>query len=148
VGVGLAATSDLARWQLRGGGSPGINLLPVDAVAATLIVGPSLVQTVTRSVAYGVLVMTLGGLLVGWGAVTRIRRRLVIGAVTVTSGAAMLLVVPLARVIPQFRGPALWATVIVLGMALIGAAVAIERGRSRLRLTIGRLRELTADWES
>ncbi|NNC91435.1 MAG: zinc ribbon domain-containing protein [Acidimicrobiia bacterium] len=147
VGVGLAATSDLVRWQLRRGGSPGINLLPVDAAAATLIVGPSLVQTVTRSVAYGVLVMTLGGLLVGWGAVTRIRRRLVIGAATVTSGAVLLLVVPLARIIPQFRGPALWATVIVLGMALIGAAVTIERGRSKLRLTIGRLRDLTADWE-
>jgi hypothetical protein len=148
VGVGLAATSDLVLWQRRRSGSSGVNLLPVDVVAAALIVGPSLVQTVTRSVAYGVLVMTLGGLLVGWGTATRIRRRLVIGATSVALGALMLLVVPLARIIPQFRGPALWATVIVLGMALIGAAVAIERGRSRLRLTIGRLRDLTADWES
>ena len=59
----------------------------------------------------------------------------------------MMLVVPLARIIPQFRGPALWATVIVLGVALIGAAVGIERGRSTLRLTIGRLRDLTSGWE-
>jgi hypothetical protein len=148
VGVGLAATSDLVRWQLRRRGPSGVNLLPVDAVAAALIVGPSLVQTVTRSVAFGLLVMMLGGLLVGWGTATRIRRRLAIGSAAVVSGAVMLLVVPLARIIPQFRGPALWATVIVLGMALIGAAVTIERGRSRLRLTIGQLRDLTADWES
>lgn len=147
VGLAVAVTSDLTRRRARTVGPTGVILAYLDALAAVLILGPSLVQAVQLSVAYGLLVMLLGTLLTGWGLLTRIRRRLVIGAGSVVTGALLLVVVPLARVIPQFRGPALWATVIVLGVALIGAAVGLERGRSTVRVSVQKLRELTSDWD-
>jgi hypothetical protein len=147
VGLAVAVTSDLTRRRAETVGPTGTMVAYLDALAAVLILGPSLVQTVQISVAYGLLVMLLGTLLAGWGLLTRIRRRLVIGAGGVAAGALLLVVVPLARVIPQFRGPALWATVIVLGVALIGAAVGLERGRSTVRVSVQKLRELTSDWD-
>ena len=147
VGVAVAVTSDLTRWHFGRSSTTGPDLIYLDGVAASLILGPSLVQTAQLSVAYGLLVMLLGTLLVGWGIITRIRRRLIMGAAGVVTGALLMVVVPLARVIPQFRGPALWATVIVLGVALIGTAVGLERGRSTVRVTVQKLRDLTSDWE-
>ncbi|MDF1597218.1 MAG: hypothetical protein P1T08_14155 [Acidimicrobiia bacterium] len=147
VGLAVTVTSDLTRRRAGTVSPTGTILVYLDALAALLILGPSLVQTVQISVAYGLLVMLLGTLLAGWGLLIRIRRRLVIGSGGVVTGALLLVVVPLARVIPQFRGPALWATVIVLGVALIGAAVGLERGRSTVRVTVQKLRDLTSDWD-
>jgi hypothetical protein len=65
---------------------------------------------------------------------TRVRRRLVAGLATVALATAAMVAAPLARLVAEVRGPALWLLVAATGTVLLVAAISIERGQIRARL--------------
>lgn len=71
----------------------------------------------------------------------------VVGAVGFVLSLVLLLAVPLSSRVPRLEGVTLWITVAAVGLIAILAAALLEQGRSRVRLAIRRLGELTADWE-
>jgi hypothetical protein len=149
IGAALIAAVDVTRWdrRRRGTGAGAVELGAIDVIAMAFLVGASLAETVVTSVAFGALGMLLGLGLVAWAAVTRIRRRLYGGAGTVVLAAVLMVVVPIAGVIPQFRGPALWATVFAAGTMMILVATYLERGRARVTAGVRRLEQILEDWE-
>jgi hypothetical protein len=54
---------------------------------------------------------------------------------------------PLARLVPEVTGPALWVVLAVAGVALIAIATGLERGRERVAAAMRRLDTLTEGWE-
>jgi hypothetical protein len=111
------------------------------------VVGAALAQTVVQSAVYAVVAIALGLGLGGWGVVTRVRRRVAFGAGTVALAAALMLIAPLADLVPRVRGPALWLTIAGIGLVAILVAAFLERGRTAVSRAVTTLREATADWE-
>ncbi len=149
IGVAVLAVVEVARWdRRRRGRAPSTPELEASEYAGmAFVVGAALLQIVTRSAAAGLVAMLLATGLGLWGITTRVRRRVYVAAGSVALAAFLMVAVPVARIIPEFRGVALWATVGAIGVVLIGAAVAIERGRARLAATVQRLDELMEGWE-
>lgn len=149
IGLAVIVMVDLTRWDRNRPDSSALipDLSLVDYLGMAFFVGSSLVQAVTISAAFGVLAMGLGALLCGWAAVTKLRRRLYGGIGAVVLGAALVVAVPVARIIPEFRGLALWATLFGVGAVMILTATYLERGRARVRLGVRRLEDILEDWE-
>ncbi len=149
VGITVLALVDTHRWDSsrRGLARPREEIAIVDVIGMGFVVGAPLVQTVIASTAYGLLAMVLAALVVGYGIASRVRRRCYFGAAAAVLAAAAMVAVPLARVVPQVRGVALWATVAAIGTALILAATYLEQGRARVAAGVRRLEELMGGWE-
>ncbi len=149
IGVSIMILVDLTRWDRhRTGTDPASPELEVaDGIGIAFIVGASLAQTVYTSTAFGFVAIALGVALCGWAAVTRVRRRLYGGAATVVLAAVLIVAVPLAEIIPQFRGLTLWATVFAVGTVLILVATYLERGRARVAAGVRRIEDILEDWE-
>jgi len=111
------------------------------------VAAPPLFEMLATSVAFGGLAAAFGTALVLYGIATKVRRRVVVGGATVVLAAVLLIAVPLAPLVPQLHGPALWIALGVLGALLISAATMIERGRRRFAELRTSLDELTAGWE-
>jgi hypothetical protein len=58
-----------------------------------------------------------------------------------------MIAVPVAQLVPQFHGAALWIALTVVGLVLIAVAVSLEQGRARLASAVGRLDRLLEGWE-
>jgi len=69
----------------------------VELVGIGFVVGSSFVQTVTESIAFALLALTLGLLIAAWGLVSKVRRRLAAGAVIGLAALVLLVGVPLVR---------------------------------------------------
>ncbi|MGZ4785281.1 MAG: hypothetical protein ACXV5S_06390, partial [Acidimicrobiales bacterium] len=121
VGCTLLTVVGLARWQRRRAGldpmTPSIVVL--DVLGCLLVVSAALIQIVVDNIAYGLLAVLLGALVAGWGVLTRVRRRLVLGAATIALAVALMILVPLIGLIPQGGSPALWLTVVAAGLIAI-----------------------------
>ena len=111
------------------------------------MVGASLLQVITRSPAYGLVAVVAGIVILGWAAATRLRRRAIGGAAAIVAASVLMVAVPLARIVPQFRGIALWATIAAIGGAMIAIASTLEQGKARVAATVTRLDELMEGWE-
>ncbi|HEX8857827.1 MAG TPA: hypothetical protein VGC06_01810, partial [Actinomycetes bacterium] len=148
VGLTLLAVVELTRAQRRRAGTPlDQQLRLLDHTGMLLVVGAALVQTVTSAASYGLVAGLLGVGLCGWGAVTRVRRRVVVGSATLLLALFGMIAVPVARLVPQFHGAALWIALTAVGMALVAVAVSLEQGRARLASAVGRLDRLLQGWE-
>jgi hypothetical protein len=149
VGITVLAVEGFLRAAVRAREWHGADasLRAVDYVGMALVVGAALAQTVVESPAYGLAGIAFGSALAAWGAVTRVRRRALFGAAAVGLSALLMLAVPLAELVPQLEGAALWATVAALGLVAIVVAALLEQGRRRVRSTVARIDELTRDWE-
>jgi len=153
IGLAILATVELARWNRRLGEPRGNamvirnGLLVLEYTGMAFLVGAALVQTVFVSVWYGLLGVALGVALVGWAAFTRVRRRTEVGGGVVLLSLFLMLTVPVVRVIPQFRGIALWVSVVAIGILLLVVATTVEQSRARVRAGIQRLDRLMAGWE-
>ncbi len=124
---------------------PGISMVEDLGMAALLI--PPLIETITWGPARGLVAIAIGLLIAGWGVVTKVRRRLFGGAAGVIGAVVLMLAGPIARLVPQIRGPALWIALAILGLVLVVIATSLERGRARLAAALRRLDEALGEWE-
>jgi cell division protein FtsW (lipid II flippase) len=91
--------------------------------------------------------LLLGLGLIGFGVLTRVRRRALFGVATFVLSLVLMIVVPLVGLTPQFSGPALWITIAAVGLVAIFVAAFLEQGRRAVTQAVARLRELTKDSE-
>ena len=126
-------------------------LAALDDVGMAFVVGSALAQTIVEDIAYGLLAVALGTMLCLWGVVTRVRRRALGGASAVTLAVLLIASVPLASLLqdPEVNTsrPMLWLSLAGAGLVAILAASFLEQGKRRMRHTMGRVGELTRDWE-
>ncbi|MBC7550575.1 MAG: hypothetical protein H7269_06700 [Cellulomonas sp.] len=82
-----------------------------------------------------------------WGLMTRVRRRVAIGAVVVVTAMVVLVVVPLVALLPAWGGAGLWIMVAAVGLVAVLAATMLEKVREAARSTRHRWSDLTTGWE-
>lgn len=122
-------------------------LLVAEWAGMALVVVAALVETISVGPVRGLVAIAAGASLAGWGALTRVRRRVWFGAAAVVLAAVLMLGGPLAKLVPEVRGPALWGLLAAAGLVLIVAATMLERGRERLSAFVRRLDALMEGWE-
>jgi hypothetical protein len=149
IGIAALAVVELFRHDRRAAQLPPGNrdLLVLEYAGMAFVVGASLVQTVSDTVAYGLLAIALGAGLAVWGFITRVRRRTEVGAGAILVAVILMVAVPVVRIIPQFQGAALWGALAAVGVVLLVVATSLEQGRSRVKRTIRRFEELMVGWE-
>jgi hypothetical protein len=91
--------------------------------------------------------VALGTGLAAWGALSKIRRRVLFGAGAAMLAVALMLGGPIARLVPNVTGAALWIALAATGVVLIVLATGLERGRATVSATIRRLDSLMEGWE-
>jgi hypothetical protein len=163
IGFALLLTVELGRGAAKAGADPG-GVLPegrawrglvvhrelallIEYLGMAILVGASLVETVTSSLAFGILSILFGTALALWGIVTQVRRRALFGAAVVVLSVVLILGVPLAQLIPTFTGAALWIAVAAIGAVLVLVASFLEQGRAKIRSAAERLGGLMEGWE-
>jgi hypothetical protein len=122
-------------------------MLVAEYLGMVLVVGVALAETISVGPLRGLVAVGLGALLAAWGALTRVRRRAWAGAATVVVALVLMLAGPIARLVPEVRGPALWGLLAAAGLVLIVAATMLERGREQLSAFVRRLDSLMEGWE-
>jgi len=119
----------------------------LELLGTAFLVGPAVVRSVEQSVAWAAPVLLVGALLFLWGAVAKVRRRLVLGTATVLVATVLLVGVPLVAAVPAWGDAAAWLVVAGVGVAAVVGATALERGRAAVS---GLWRRIGADgdgWE-
>lgn len=148
IGLAVLVMVGLVRWIRRGrGGDPaGYDIVAVEFVGMSFLVGAAVARTLGGHLWNGVLLIGIGVLAATWGAVTQVRRRAAFGAASVVLAIVLLIGVPLTESV-TWRGPTLWLTLSVIGITAIVVASALEQGRERVRDVARRLDRMTAGWE-
>lgn len=148
-GICLITVAQLLRADARRRGAD-----PASALTVTLelggigfLVGAGFIQSITDGLAYAVIPIVLGSAVAVWGALTKVRRRLLAGVVVVLVAAAELVIVPLARVLPPLGSVGVWIGIAVVGLVAIGAATVLEASRVVARRAVQGWADLTRDWE-
>ena len=151
VAIGLALLAIVGLWRrdrrTRAEDVASPEVVSVEMVAVSFLVGAPFVQAVTDSVLYALVAVGIGLAVVGWGAATRVRRRVAAGAVVVLAALVVLVAVPLVALLPAWGGAGLWLLIAGVGLVAVLVATFVERGRTVARSTIARVGEATADWE-
>lgn len=151
VPVGLALLADAGLWRrdlVRSGRSPATpGVVTLEVVGVAFLVVAWFVEAVTESVAFALAAVVVGVAVSGWGVLTRVRRRVLLGAVVVVAALAVLVVVPLVPLVPGWTGAWLWIAIAVVGIGAVLVATLLEEGRVLVRRSVARLGELTAGWE-
>jgi len=119
----------------------------VELVGIGFVVGSSFVQTVTESIAFALLALTLGLLIAAWGLVSKVRRRLAAGAVIGLAALVLLVGVPLVRLLPDWGGAGLWILVAGIGLVAVVVATMFEKGQAAVHANLTQIGDATADWE-
>ena len=135
IGIAALAVVGIGRWDRRRRGEPVADqrLVALEYAGMAAVIAPSLVETITVSPLEGLVALAFGSGLAAWGVVTKVRRRLFVGTGAAVGAVALMLVGPIARLVPQVKGPWLWVLLVVVGLALIAIATSLERGRRRSR---------------
>jgi hypothetical protein len=149
IGIATLVVVSVIRDARRGGDRLPVDpvIVALDLAGMTFLVGASLVETLSVSPLRGLLAIGLGTVIMGWGALTQVRRRAAFGVATVVLAVALLLVAPVARIVPAIHGAAVWAALVVAGIVFIAAASGLERGRATVNAVVRRLSEVTRGWE-
>jgi len=148
VGLTLLVVVEMTRAQHRRARKPlAPELRLLEHAGMLLVVGAALAQTVTRTTSYGLLAGLLGIGLCVWGAATRVRRRVIVGSVTLLLALVGMLAVPVAQLVPEFHAAALWIVLTAVGLVLMTIAVSLERGRAHLAAAVSRIDQLLQGWE-
>ncbi|HET6968845.1 MAG TPA: hypothetical protein VFI44_11225, partial [Ornithinibacter sp.] len=151
VPVGLAILVVVALWRRDRAAlrqpvaSP--EIVAVELVGIAFLAGGSVVQSVTESVAYAVLTAAIGLAVAAWGVVSRVRRRVGAGLGIVLLAVALLVGVPLVRLLPSWEGAGLWVLIGGVGLVVILVAVFLERGKAAARSGLARFSRTTSGWE-
>jgi hypothetical protein len=149
LGVAILAVAVLLRSARRADDRPVTtpDVITLEVTGMGLVVGASLVQSVTRNPLYALMGVGLGLAIVGWGTLTRVRRRLFGGMIAVVASLLLLIVAPLVPVVSHWGGVFVWLVLAGAGLVAIVAAALLDTTRSAIRRGITRLTELTHDWE-
>jgi hypothetical protein len=149
LGLAVLAVAVLLRSARRAGNRPvaAPDVVALEITGMGLIVGASLVQSITRSPLYALIGVGLGVAIAAWGALTRVRRRLFGGVIAVVASLLLLIVVPLVPVVSHWGGVLVWLVLAGAGLVAIVAAALLDTTRSAIRREMTRLTELTRDWE-
>lgn len=149
LGAALLAVAVLLRSARRADGRPVAtpDVISLEVTGMGLLVGASLVQSVTESTLYALVGAGLGVAIAGWGALTRVRRRLFGGMIAAAASLLLLIIVPLVPLASQVGGMTVWLVLAGAGLAAIAAAALLDTTRSAIHHRITRFAELTRDWE-
>jgi len=149
LGVALLAVAVLLRSARRADDRPVAtpDVIALEVTGMGLVMGASLVQSVTRSPLYALMGVGLGLAIAGWGALTRVRRRLFGGMIAVMASLLLLIVTPLVAVVSHGGGVLVWLVLAGAGLVAIVAAALLDTTRSAIQRGMTRLAELTHDWE-
>jgi hypothetical protein len=149
AGLLLLVESGIVRVERRAQGlpmaHPTTSFLELAGMASLL--APPLVEIFTKSPARGLVAVGLGLALAGWGTLTKVRRRLFGGVAGVVAAVFLMLAGPIAKLVPNIEGPALWGALALIGLVLIAVATGLERGRARLARALHRIDEVLGSWE-
>lgn len=148
VALTLVAIAEVGRTLWRASRPPADAqvLLALEGAATGLLAVPLAVDSLHSPLA------AVGGAAIGialglWGLATRVRRRLRIGLVTTAAFLAALVLVPLAGWLPALNAGAVWVTIAVVGLAVVGVAAAAERRREHGNGLLRGLWQGGDDWE-
>jgi hypothetical protein len=149
IGVAMLSVVGFGRMARRQMGTPVLapELLVLEYVGMAFVVGDGLVESVVTSPWRGLFALAFGAGLAVWGALTKVRRRALFGACAALLAVALMVGGPLARLVPEVTGPALWVVLAAAGVALIAIATGLERGRERVAAAMRRIDTLTEGWE-
>jgi hypothetical protein len=151
VPLGLAILTVVELWRQdrkqRGERLAASEIVVLELAGLAFLVGAAFMQTVTVSVAYAALAATLGLAVIGWGVLTRVRRRLAAGALIVLASLVLLIAVPLVRLMPAWQGATLWVLIAAVGLVALLIASFLEQGKAAAHKGMGRFGEATAGWE-
>jgi hypothetical protein len=150
IGIAILAVVEIARCSRTPEFPKAVtqSALPLlEIIGIAFVVGASLVAALTTSSLHGFTMAFWGGLISVWAVITRVRRRLQFGAAIATLGLLLVVAVPMARLVPEIRGVALWATLAGVGALLLLIATTLEQTRARVGAALRRLGELTEVWE-
>ena len=149
--IGMAVLVSVGLWRRdraeRGERVADPDVVWLEQVGVALLVGPSLAQAVTESLAHVAVALALGLGVAAWGVVTTVRRRVAAGVGTGLLALLLLVAVPLVQLLPSWEGAALWALIAVIGLGAVLVAAFLERGKAAARHGLTRFKEATADWE-
>lgn len=151
VAVGLTLLVIVGIWRRdlrsRGLAQAPSQVVVVEMAGVGFVVVASLVRAVTTSPGHAAVAVGLGVLVAVWGVATRVRRRLAAGVVIVVVAAVLLVAVPLVRLLPSWGGAGGWLVLAGVGLVAVVAASLMERSRTLVRSALGRVGQLTAQWE-
>lgn len=133
--------------RLRGGDPSSRGIVVLELVGIAFLVGAAFVQSVTQSLAYVAVALSIGAAVAGWGMLTRVRRRVAAGAVVVLAAVIVLLLVPLVSLLPAWQGTGLWLFLLAAGIVALLAATMLEKGRTLVHTVLDRYADLGEDWE-
>ncbi len=152
VPVGLAAVSiaEIGRWWDRHREPLEDRkraLVGLEYAGMAALVAAPLDEIVTVSSSRAIPAVLIGLLLAGWGLLTKVRRRLFVGAGGIVLAIVLVFGGQIAKLVPKVTGAAMWVVLVAIGIVLILIATSLERGRARIAAAIKRIDELFADWE-
>lgn len=132
AGAALCIQSEVLRLAARRrGDAPGAPLpraaAALELAGVAVIALPGLRELVDGSLTWGLVPVVTGALVAAWGARTRVRRRVVVGAATVGITLTALLVLPLIGRLADVGAPLLWGGLGLVGAVLLGAGALVER---------------------
>ncbi|MDQ1537946.1 MAG: hypothetical protein QOE58_2339, partial [Actinomycetota bacterium] len=151
VPLGLAILTVVELWRQdrkqRDQSLAATEIMVLELAGVAFLVGAAFVQTVTVAVAYAALAAILGLAVIGWGVLTRVRRRLAAGGLIVLASLVLLIAVPLVGLMPAWQGATLWVLIAAVGLVALLVASFLEQGKAAAHKGMGRFAEATAGWE-
>jgi hypothetical protein len=149
LGLAVLAVVEVLRWDLRRRGKPthAPELLALEIAGFAFLIGASPFGVTQGSSWAGAVGVALGVMVAGWGALTRVRRRLWLGLAAGVGSLLLMVIVPLAQEPPDVAGAALWVLLAITGIAVVLVATALERWKARIGAGMHRLGVLLSGWE-
>jgi hypothetical protein len=151
VPIGLSLLVAVGLWRrhrlLNQANPTAPEIVGLELAGIGFLVGAAFVQAVTEVVGYAALAAALGIGVAGWGLVTRVRRRLAAGVVTVAGALVVFVVVPMVRLLPAWEGAWLWLLIGAIGVVALLAATVLEEGRELVQRGMRRFGQMTEHWE-
>ena len=149
LGLAVLAVVEVLRWDLRRRGMPTHTpeLVALEIAGFAFLIGASPFGVLQGSTWAGALGVALGVLVAGWGALTRVRRRLWLGLAAAVGSLVLMVIVPLAQDPPDVAGASLWVLLAATGITVVVVATALERWRARIDAGMHRLGALLSGWE-
>jgi hypothetical protein len=149
LGLAVLAVVEVLRWDLRRRGmlthTP--ELVALEFAGFAFLIGASPFGVFQGSTWAGAVGVALGVLVAGWGALTRVRRRLWLGLAAAVGSLVLMVIVPLAQDPPDVAGASLWVLLAATGITVVVVATALERWKARIDAEMHRLGALLSGWE-
>jgi hypothetical protein len=151
VPIGLSLLVAVGLWRrhrlLHGANAAAPEVVGVEMAGIGFLVGAAFAQAITEDVGYAALGAALGVGVSGWAVLTRVRRRLVAGVVTVVGALVVFVGVPMVQLLPAWEGAGLWLLIGAVGVVALLAATVLEEGRDAVERGMRRFVQMTERWE-